>query len=123
MEFFINRNATLPVLKLELIQDGRNDFNKFFEKIQNANIYFTMTDVVTGIKKIAKKRASTQLVVPKSCIGEEYYIVYQFSSKETSISGRFIGQFTIDFLDGTGTLIVPIIENLYVNVLDGDIKK
>ncbi len=29
MEFFINKNATLPVLKLELIQDGRNDFNRF----------------------------------------------------------------------------------------------
>ena len=31
--------------------------------------------------------------------------------------------FEIDFLDGTGTLIVPIRENLYVNILDGDIKK
>ena len=31
MEFFINKNATLPKLKLELIKDGRNDFNKFSE--------------------------------------------------------------------------------------------
>ena len=54
MEFFINKNATLPVLKLELIRDGRNDFEKFFELIQNADIYFTMTDVVTGVKRIAK---------------------------------------------------------------------
>ena len=30
MEFNINKNSTLPVLKMELIQDGRNDFESFF---------------------------------------------------------------------------------------------
>ena len=123
MEFFINKGATLNILKLELIQDGRNDFNKFFEKIQNANIYFTMTDVITGIKRIAKKLASIQLVIPESCIGEEYYLTYQFTSKETSVSGRYVGQFTIEFLDGSGTLIVPIREELFINVLEGTIRK
>jgi len=123
MEFFINKNATLPVLKLELIQDGRNDFKNFFEMIQNANIYFTMTDVVTGVKKIAKKIAGTQLVEPTNCTGEEYYITYQFTSSQTNTSGRYVGQFEIEFLDNSGTLIVPIREILYVNVLDGDIKK
>ena len=38
MEFHINKNSTLPVLKLELINDGRNDFRKFNDKIQNATI-------------------------------------------------------------------------------------
>ena len=124
MEFFINKNASLPILKMELIQDGRNDFHKFFELIQNANIFFTMTDVITGVKRIAKKKAGTQLVLPQSdCTGEEYYLVYHFSSKETSVAARYVGQFEIEFLDGTGTLIVPIREELYVNVLDGSIKK
>jgi len=124
MEFFINKQSTLPVLKLELIRDGRNDFQKFFELIQNANIYFSMTDVVTGVKRIAKKTAGTQLVLPQSdCVGEEYYITYTFNTRETSIAGRYLGQFTIEFLDGTGTLIVPIREDLYINVLDGGIKK
>lgn len=124
MEFFINKNASLPTLKLELIQDGRNDFHRFFELIQNANIYFTMTDVVTGVKRIAKRKAGTQLVLPESdCVGEEYYLVYNFSQKETSVAGRYVGQFEIDFLDGSGVLIVPIREELFVNVLEGSIKK
>lgn len=124
MDFFINKNASLPTLKLELIQDGRNDFHKFFELIQNANIYFTMTDVITGVKRIAKKKAGTQLVLPQSdCTGEEYYLVYNFTSKETSVAARYVGQFEIEFLDGTGTLIVPIREELFINVLDGSIKK
>lgn len=124
MEFHINKNSTLPVLKLELIQDGRNDFEKFFEGIQNANIYFTMTDEITGVKKLAKKIAGIQLVTPQSdCTGEEYYVTYQFSSNDTSKCGRFIGQFEIVFLDGTGTLMVPIRETLYINILDQGIKK
>lgn len=124
MEFFINKGATLPKLKLELIQDGRNDFNNFYDKIQNANIYFTMTDVITGVKKIANKLTGLQLVEPQSnCVGEEYYIVYQFTEKDTKTSGRYVAQFNIEFLDGSGNLVVPIRENLYVNILDGDIKK
>jgi len=124
MEFFINKNSTLPILRLELIQDGRNDFHKFYEKVQNANIYFTMTNVITGVKKIAKKETTIELVLPEStCVGEEYYVVYQFIEKDTSVAGRYVGEFTIEFLDGSGTLLVPIRETLYINVLDQGIKK
>ena len=127
MEFFINKYASLPKLKLELIKDGRKDFDKFFQDIQNSNIYFTMTDVVTGVKRIAKKLAGTQLVLPDhdciNCIREEYYITYQFSSRDTAIAGRYVGKFEIEFLDGSGTLIVPIREELFLNILDGSIKK
>lgn len=124
MEFFINKNATLPKLKLELIKDGRNDFNKFHDKIQNANITFSMSDVVTGVKRIACANATIEEVVPKNnCVCEEFYLVYQFTSKQTSSAGRFVGQFEITFLDGSGTLIVPIREELFINVLEGSIKK
>lgn len=124
MEFHINKNATLPVLKLELIQDGRNDFRNFFDQIQNADIFFTMTDVVTGVKKIGKKRTTVSLVEPVSeCVGEEYYLIYKFSEKDTQKPGRYVGQFLIQFLDGTGDLIVPIREELFINILEGSIKK
>jgi hypothetical protein len=124
MEFSINKSATLPVLKLELIQDGRNDFRNFFNRVQNANIYFTMTDIITGVKRIAKKQTGVQLVEPYSdCVGEEYYIIYQFTERDTAVPGRYVGQFTIEFLDGSGTLLVPIRETLFINVLDQGIKK
>lgn len=122
MDFNINKDSSYPILQLELINDGRNDYNKFFDLIQNTNIYFTMTDVVTGIKKIAKKKASIKLVENNTDI-DEYYIIYKFTNKETNNSGRFIGQFDIDFLDGSGNLIVPINNTLYINILDQGIKK
>ncbi len=27
MEFFIKKNATLPILKLQVVKDGRSDYN------------------------------------------------------------------------------------------------
>jgi len=57
MEFFINKNSTLPKLKLELVNDGRNDFRNFYEKIQNATIKFNMYDTSTKVKLIAKADA------------------------------------------------------------------
>jgi hypothetical protein len=124
MEFSINKNSTLPVLKLELIQDGRNDFQKFHDKIQNANIYFSMADVITGVKRIAKKETGIQQVEPASdCVGDEFYLIYQFTERDTAVAGRYVGQFEIDFLDGSGTLIVPIREELFINILERTIKK
>jgi len=124
MDFHINKGATLPILKMELIKDGRYTYKEFHDKLQNSDMYFTMADVVTGIKKIGKK---TALCILKSeydgCENEEYYIGYQFSSKDTSKPGTYVGNFIIEFNDGSGTLIVPIREELYIHVLDGSIKK
>jgi hypothetical protein len=123
MDFYINKTATLPTLKMELIQDGRNDYKNFHEKIQNANIFFTMTDVVTGVKRIGKSPATCMLKeVPVDC-DEEYYIIYQWSERDTKKAGTYVGKFTIEFLDGSGTLIVPIREELMIHILEGSIKK
>ena len=121
MEFFINKNSTLPHLKMELINDGRNDFRKFFEKIQNATIKFNMYDVNTNLKRIAKSTAEIQLKCETCEIGgdePEYYIVYKWTARDTKKPGKYNGEFVITFLDGTGTLIAPIRSELYINILD-----
>jgi hypothetical protein len=124
MDFHINKKATLPILKMELIKDGRYTFKEFHDMLQNSDIYFTMADIETGIKKIGKKPA---LCILKDeydgCKDEEYYLAYQFTEKETAKPGTYVANFIIEFLDGSGTLIVPIREELYVHVLDGSIKK
>lgn len=122
MEFNINRGATLNILRMSLIQDGRHNFEEFYERIQNADIYFSMIDAISGIKKISNRPAELSIDVSDS-INEKYSLTYQFNEKETSIAGRYIGLFTIIFLDDSGKLIVPITETLYINVLDSGIKK
>jgi hypothetical protein len=121
MEFFINQHSTLPKLKMELINDGRNDFRNFYEKIQNATITFTMYDVNTKVKKISCSQANIEMAVANDCANTEtptYYIAYQFTEVQTNRVGRYNGYFTIEFLDGTGKLIAPIRDELYINVLE-----
>ena len=61
MEFFINKGATLPILKLELIQDGRNDVGQIYELIQNSNIFFSMSDLDDAlIQDLLKKDISDE---------------------------------------------------------------
>jgi hypothetical protein len=126
MDFYINKDATLPMVILELVQDGRNDYKKFHEKIQNANVTFSMYDVETGVKRIGCSDATCLCKTcgnGNDCDEEQYYISYQFKAKDTSKAGTFVGKFTIDFLDGSGTLIAPIREELFIHVLEGSIRK
>jgi len=109
---------------MELIKDGRYTYKEFNDKLQNSDIYFCMSDIVTGVKKIGRKTAECILKTEyDGCEDEEYYLAYQFTSKDTNKAGTYVGNFTIEFNDGSGTLIVPIREELYVHVLEGSIKK
>jgi hypothetical protein len=127
MDFFINKGATLPVLRMELIQDGRYDWSGFFDKLQNSTIYFTMSNLETGVKKIGKKQTTALLKdnCPDcdDCLGEEYYLSYTFTERDTNKAGVYIAKFIIEFDDGSGTLIVPLREELRINVMEGSIRK
>ena len=48
MEFFIRKDSLEPILKMQLIQDGRNDFRKFYRNLENAVLSFSMKKVDTG---------------------------------------------------------------------------
>lgn len=122
MNFFIRKNSELPILMLELIKDNETDYKKFYDMLQNSNITFTMYDINSGNRRISCKPA---FCVSKddSCLNEdEYYLAYKFSKRETSKSGTYIGEFTIDFLDGSGELIVPIRNELKIQILENSVK-
>lgn len=113
-EFYINKDATLPYLKMELINDGRNDYNSFYDLIQSGTtITFSMVNSDTGAIKIANRLA---YLSPKEDVcGDEYFIVYKWDPRDTKLKGKFNGKFTITFNNGD-KLIVPIQDELVVYV-------
>ncbi len=119
MEFFIRKNSTDPILKMQLVQDGRNDFNDFHEKLANSAISFSMKDTSNGVFVILNKAAG---IVAKHkldpTVPTEYYIYYRWASSDTNTEGRYVGQFNISFIDDCSDLIVPIRENLYINITE-----
>ena len=116
-EFYINKDATLPLLKMELINDGRYDFDKFYEFIQNSTITFSMTNTETGVVKIANNSSGVSLQ-PKDTCNDEYYICYKWNERDTKIKGKYNGKFTITFSEifGGGKLIVPVQDELIIYI-------
>ena len=117
MEFFIRKDSIEPVLKMQLIQDGRNDFRKFYQGLENAMLSFSMKKVDTGEYVILNKAAG---IVQKTEIDPindpEYYIYYRWQPTDVMEAGRYQGQFLIEFLTDGTQLVAPVREDLYVNI-------
>ena len=130
-QFVINRNSTLPYLEIEPVHDGRDTYRKLYLALQGSTVTFSMTDMATGVRKIANAPCHIVPFNDESC-EERYKIQYRWKSRDTSDAGIYIGQFRIrfdtditaeDMIFPKGDLIVPIAEELQIVVNDGSIKK
>ena len=116
MEFYIKQNSTLPILKMEIIKDGRSDFN--------LNSFLSGSS--TFLISIYDKSNDKFLFASKECFvtseysdfeGKElYYLNYQFTNKDTLKTGRYEVQVSI--LSDQGVILLPLQEKYYVNVLE-----
>jgi hypothetical protein len=121
MEFFIRQGASDPILKMRMIDDGKNDKTSFNDLLESADITFEMSDVKTGEPVILNSdcfvTTRTKLYNQTT---EEYYITHRFTETQTSEMGKFEGKITIQFLDTdlnpTTKLILPVKEKLYINI-------
>ena len=123
--FYIKQGSTLPRLVMELIEDGRHDFNKFHECIQAADITFTMVNIDTNVTKVAKGKAYIKLRENDDCT-EQYAICYDWKAHDTKEAGSYKGTFEITFNSNikndsyaypSGVLIAPIREELLITIL------
>ena len=122
MEFYIKKNATLPVLKMQVVKDGRAGYLQLMQDLEVSTIFFTMIDVETGIPKIVSAPCSiVSLILPEDGAATEYYIYFKFTSRDTNTPGRYQGQFLIK--NDEGNLILPIREDLYINIQDSFISE
>ena len=125
-EFYIKAGSNLPYLRMELILDGRSDFNKFYEAIQDADITFTMRDSETGILKISNAKADVVIENKDSCI-DKYIIEYRWNDRDTKKPGIYEGEFNIHFrgeltsanttYPSEGNLIIPITSKLLIYIV------
>lgn len=128
MDFFINKNSTLPILIMELIMDGRNDYmnTTYNDLLENSSLTFSMRNVKNNKLKIANKEAEILLKPSiyndENSMNKEYYLAYKWTEKDTNEIGRFEGQFKLIFHTNNTELIVPIREKLYININDSFVK-
>jgi hypothetical protein len=122
MNFYIKKNADLPILKVETLKDGRSDYKKIMEDLETSTILFSMINTENNSYKIANSEAylvAKETIEPTPTV--EYYIYYQFKKRETNTPGIYRGEFLIRNEDGD--LILPLREELTIIILDSFIKK
>ena len=124
-QFNIRQNSTLPYMEMELINDGRNNFNKAYMALQSASATFNMVDEANNVKKIVNAKTYIVPIEDKGCI-EKVKIQYRWNKRDTKDKGQFKGFFKITFSDTIvadgmdfpkGDLIVPISEELLINII------
>ena len=158
MNFTIAQNSNLPILKLQVVKDGIEDYNSMMEFIERSSIFFSMVDTLTGIPKIYSKTARfVEKLGLDPNASPEYYVYYKFTTQDTNRVGRYEGQFVfindtssgnsiildllhflisgniLTILTGAtlnlnninliaGTLVLPIREPLFINVVESNIS-
>ena len=121
MNFYIKQGATLPVLKFQIVKDGRAGYQQLMQDLEVSTIFFTMIEEATGIPKIVSAPCEiVSLILPEGA-APEYYIYYRFTSRDTDTPGRYTGEVLIK--NDEGNLILPIREELYINIQDSFISK
>ena len=117
MEFFIKKNSTLPILKINVIKDGRSDYDRSMRFLEETDIFFSMVNTETGIPKITTRPAG---IMKKEKLNaneeDQYYVYYQFTPFDTKQTARYKGQFL--FRNDTGVLVLPLNQEIYINVTD-----
>ena len=127
-EFYINQHSVNPVLRMELICDGKFDDKKshlFNNAIQNADITFSMKNIENDRLKISKSPAEIVIANPNGC-DDTFLLQYSWKNRDVKEKGVFKAWFEINFIDDlyenqenypTGNLIVPIGNELIVHIL------
>lgn len=123
-EFFIIQGSLNPVLVMELVNDGRYDWQKSLinDALQDSVVTFSMADEETGLLKVAKQQADIVLADEDSC-QERYLLRYKWKPRDVEKPGYYKGWFEIKFNGDLsqsgvqfpeGNLKVPIEEQLRI---------
>lgn len=116
MEWIIKKNATLPIFQIEIAKDGRSDFGRN-QDLLNTTFYISLYDEVSKKFKVTSKPC--YVTYSSSTVNSEeivYFLNYQFTNRETNLSGRYSVQ--ISAQDTDGVIVLPLKEKVYVSVLE-----
>lgn len=125
-DFFINKNSVNPVLRMELIADGKYDYKKSYiynNAIQDATVTFSMRNTKNKQFKISKAKA--EVIEMESGCETKHILQYSWKKKDVNEIGTYQGWFEINFNGDIkednirypkDNIIVPIEDELIIHV-------
>ena len=123
--FFIKKDSTLPVLKYPLTQHTMEQYDITPDMLENVAVTFSMVDADTGIYRIANVAGYLMINNNRPEYPDEiqFTLAYKFKLSQTSKSGRFLGEFKLDFLgENCGKITLPTQEKINILISDSSTK-
>ena len=119
--FFIKKDSTLPLLKYPLTQHIMEQYDITEDMLENVAVTFSMIDANTGLYRVANVAGS--LVVnnnrPEYPDEVQYTLTYKFKLSQTAKSGRYLGEFKLDFLgENCGKITLPTQNQINIIISD-----
>lgn len=127
--FFIKKDSTLPVLKYPLTQFTMEQYDITEDMLENCAVTFSMIDAKTGLYRIAN--VAGNLVVnnnrPEYPDELQYTLTYKFKLPQTAKTGRYYGEFVVDFIPlgnegGCGKIKLPTQNQINIQISDSITK-
>ena len=121
MNFFIKQNSTLPEIKYPLTQKIMEKYDITSDMMENVAVTFSMMDEENGLFRIANVAANLVInrAKPEFPDEKEYTLAYRLTLAQTKKTGRFLGEFKVDFLGmECGKITLPI--NNTINIIISD---
>ncbi len=117
MDFYIKKNSTLPEFQVEISKNGRSDYDRNQNLSEITSAYISVINPDNGQYIVASKNCViTQSASTTNPTDISYYLNYQFTNRETSRIGKF--EIQISMVDSEGSIILPLDEKIYMNVLE-----
>lgn len=124
--FFIKKDSTLPVLKYPLTQHILEQYDITSDMLENCAVTFSMVEADTGMYRIANVAGNLVVNNKRAEYPDEvrYTLTYKFKLSQTRKTGRYLGNFTIDFLgsDGCGKIGLPTQNQINIQISDSNTK-
>ena len=124
--FFIKKDSTLPALKYPLTQHLLEQYGITEDMLDNVGVTFSMIDAESGIYRIANVAANLVISTDRPNNPDEmkYTLVYKFKLKDTKKSGRYYGEFKLDFLEcgDNGKITIPTHNQINIIISDSITK-
>jgi len=117
MNFYIKKNSTLPKLAVEVFLDSRNTFGDTTEPFSASTITFNMKDEDTNFYHIIGHPVTVSVKYNNGDSPiDSYFLEVQFTERQTSKIGSFVGEFIIENEYYTG--ILPIENEVRIHIIE-----
>lgn len=119
--FYLKKDSESSVIKYPITQQIKDRYDITDDMLESVAITFSMVDSNTGRFRIANESGYIVVNSDLEPTLSKYELGFKFNKKHTFKTGRYLGEFVLDFLNpeyGCGSIKLPNVGYLDIIITD-----